>query len=145
MAGGNGRRMSLTNHKCSKKNLAILLIFALFSVICHICRAQKSAKASTAAWRSAGQDLANTRFQAQEKTINVSNVKTLKVKWSFATGGDVSATPSVFNNVVYAPDWAGNLFAINAITGRQIWQHRISEYDGQQGSISRVSPLVLND
>jgi hypothetical protein len=31
----------------------------------------------------------------------------------FTTGGDVSATPTVSGDVVYFPDWAGNLFAVN--------------------------------
>jgi len=65
------------------------------------------------------------------------------VKWIFTTGDGVSATPSVANNVVYFPDWAGNLFAVTADTGKQIWSHQISSYNGVSGSMSRVSPLVL--
>ena len=46
-------------------------------------------------WNSAGGNLQNTRFQANEKTFSVMNVAQLEVKWSFTTGGDVSATPAV--------------------------------------------------
>jgi polyvinyl alcohol dehydrogenase (cytochrome) len=89
--------------------------------------------------------LTNTRHQGNETIINVSNVKNLKVKWTFVTGGDVSATPTVSGNAVYVPDWAGNLFAIKKDTGAKLWQHQISEYDGASGSVSRVSPLVLEN
>jgi polyvinyl alcohol dehydrogenase (cytochrome) len=101
--------------------------------------------AQAASWPLVGGDLAGTRHQAIETLINTSNVKNLKVKWTFVTGGDVSATPTVSGNVVYVPDWAGNLFAIDKNTGAKIWQHKIAEYDGVTGSLSRVSPLVLSN
>jgi len=60
----------------------------------------------------------------------------------FTTGGDVSATPTVDGDAVYFPDWAGNLFAVKKDSGRLIWSHKISDYDGVTGAISRVSPAV---
>jgi polyvinyl alcohol dehydrogenase (cytochrome) len=120
--------------------IRLLPIALLFIVIIYLLNKQPEEKA----WQSAGQNLANTREQPNETTINSLNVNKLKVKWSFTTGGDVSATPTVSRNVVYVPDWAGNLFAIDALTGQKIWQHQISEYNHRTGSISRVSPLVLD-
>jgi polyvinyl alcohol dehydrogenase (cytochrome) len=95
-------------------------------------------------WNSAGGDLENTRQQTNETVINPSNVKNLKVKWAFTTGGDVSATPTTGGDTVYVPDWAGNLFAIQKTTGAEVWHHQIAEYDGMTGAMSRVSPLVLD-
>ena len=69
-------------------------------------------------WNSAGGNLQNTRFQANEKTLSVSNVDELEVKWEFTTGGDVSATPAVVGDTVYFPDRAGNLFAVDKWTGQ---------------------------
>jgi polyvinyl alcohol dehydrogenase (cytochrome) len=43
---------------------------------------------------------------------------------------------------VYFPDWADNLFAVEKESGRLIWPHKISDYDGVEGAISRVSPTV---
>jgi len=60
----------------------------------------------------------------------------------FTTGGDISATPTVSDDAVYFPDWAGNLFAVQKDSGHLIWSHKISEYDGVEGAISRVSPAV---
>jgi polyvinyl alcohol dehydrogenase (cytochrome) len=61
------------------------------------------------------------------------------------TGGDVSATPSVAGDAVYFPDWGGNLYAVKKTDGQVLWAHRISEYDGVPGSISRVTPAVHDD
>ena len=46
-------------------------------------------------WPSAGADLNNSRYQATENQINANTVGSLKVKWVFATSGDVQAHPAV--------------------------------------------------
>jgi polyvinyl alcohol dehydrogenase (cytochrome) len=96
-------------------------------------------------WPVAGQNLDGTRNQSAEHLINPSNVSTLAPKWVFTTGGDVSATPTVFGEAVYFPDWAGNLYALNDDTGQVIWSRQISDYDEVSGAISRVSPAVHGD
>jgi outer membrane protein assembly factor BamB len=58
------------------------------------------------------------------------NVGQLAPKWVFTTHGDVSATPTVADGVVYFPDFGGYLNAVNAKSGALIWQKRISGYDG---------------
>src|SRR5258708_23555073 len=93
-------------------------------------------------WQIAGQDLANTWSQPAEHSISPANVKGLKPKWVFTTGGDVSATPTVDGDAVYFPDWGGNLFAVKKNSGQLIWSHKISEYDGVSGAVSRVTPAV---
>jgi polyvinyl alcohol dehydrogenase (cytochrome) len=93
-------------------------------------------------WRIAGQNLSNTWSQPAEHSIGLANVKNLSPKWVFTTGGDVSATPTVAGDAVYFPDWGGNLFAVKKNSGQLIWSHKISEYDGVDGAISRVSPAV---
>jgi polyvinyl alcohol dehydrogenase (cytochrome) len=89
-----------------------------------------------------GQGIGNARSQPAETKIGAANAATLKVKWQFTTGGDVSATPTVSGDMVYFPDWVGNLFAVNRDTGWPLWSHAISEYNGVSGSISRVSPAI---
>src|SRR6267143_4586163 len=93
-------------------------------------------------WHIAGQNLSNTWSQPAEHSISPANVNGLKPKWVFTTGGDVSATPTVDGDAVYFPDWAGNLFAVMKDSGRLIWIHKISDYDGVDGAFSRVSPAV---
>ncbi len=96
-------------------------------------------------WRIAGENLGNTRSQPAEHQIGPSNVSRLVAAWTFTTGGDVSATPTVAGNAVYFPDWSGNLFAIRADTGKLLWSHNVSDYNGRAGSVARVSPAVFNN
>src|SRR5712675_50944 len=93
-------------------------------------------------WRVAGHDLGNSRSQPAEHDIGAGNVKRLSPRWTFTTESDVSATPTVDGNAVYFPDWGGNLFAVEKNSGKLIWSHKISDYDGVNGAISRVSPAV---
>jgi polyvinyl alcohol dehydrogenase (cytochrome) len=93
-------------------------------------------------WLSAGHDRHNTRYQKSETTISPDNVGDLEVKWVFTTGGDVSATPAVDGEYVYAPDWAGNLFKIDRETGASVWSRMIGDYTGVDGDFSRATPAI---
>ncbi len=102
----------------------------------------QSPESKSGQWPIAGQNLSNTWSQPAEHSISPANVKGLTPKWVFTTGGDVSATPTVDGDAVYFPDWGGNLFAVKKDSGKLIWSHKISDYDGVDGAISRVSPAV---
>jgi len=93
-------------------------------------------------WPMAGQNLSNTRAQPAEDLLGPGNVPALRPKWVFTTGDDVSATPAVADEAVYVPDWAGNLFKINASTGAGVWAHQLSEYTGTAPTISRTTPAL---
>lgn len=71
-------------------------------------------------WASSGQNSHDTRFAAAEHTIDSANVGSLRPKWIFTTHGDVSATATVVNGVVYFPDWGGMLWVIDAQSGRAL-------------------------
>src|SRR3954453_15845383 len=107
--------------------------------------AQTTATTDLGGWRIAGRDLNNSRSQRSERKIGTQDVGRLVAKWVFTTGSDVSATPTVAGNSVDFPDWAGNLFAVRADTGKLLWSHRIEDYNGRPGSISRVSPAIYNN
>lgn len=74
--------------------------------------------------------------------INLNNIQDLGVKWiaELPAFTAVSATPSVVKGVVYFPDNAGNLYAVNAKNGHVIWQRLISDYVGVPGAYSRTTP-----
>src|SRR5579883_3321317 len=61
-------------------------------------------------WPMFGQNPANTANNATETGISVKTAPSLGLKWTFTTGGDVSARAAVVNGVVYFPDWGGNLW-----------------------------------
>ncbi len=104
-----------------------------------------SAADSGSQWNSAGGNLQNTRFQANEKTFSVSNVDELEVKWRFTTGGDVSATPAVTGDTVYFPDAAGNLYAVDKWTGQQRWRASIAAATGVPGDKARATPAIAGN
>jgi polyvinyl alcohol dehydrogenase (cytochrome) len=96
-------------------------------------------------WTTAGGDRQNTRFQKSEHKLSVSNVGTLTPKWVLTTGGDVSATPAVDGDTVYVPDWAGNLYAIDKMTGAVNWEVSIPDVTGVSDDKARATPAVTDD
>src|ERR1044071_9210290 len=76
-------------------------------------------------WKIARRDLSNTWNQPSEHTISPANVGKLAPRWTFTTGGDVSATPTVAGDTVYFPDWSGKLYAVRADDGRMLWSQDI--------------------
>jgi polyvinyl alcohol dehydrogenase (cytochrome) len=91
-----------------------------------------------------GQNISNTANNIFETGISTQNVASLKQKWVFTTGGDVSARAAVVNKVAYFPDWGGNIWAVNALTGAPIWGHQLSDYGLPLHTNARTSPAVAN-
>ena len=94
-------------------------------------------------WPMFGQDLTNNAT-ASQTSITTGNVGRLAPKWVFTTGGDVSARAAVVDGVVYFPDWGGNLWAVDANSGKKIWSHQLSDYGLAAGTAARTSPAVVN-
>ena len=134
--------MSIKNPNLSLPVTALISVLLLVSAL---SAQSPSDESRSGQWRIAGQNLNNTWNQPAEHSISPANIKNLKPKWVFTAGGDVSATPTVSGDAVYFPDWAGNLFAVKKDSGRLIWSHKISEYDGVDGAVSRVSPAIVGD
>ena len=114
--------------------------------------AQPAGAAPSASWLFGGNDVANTRTQSAETRISSSTVGQLAVKWTAPTHGDVSATPTVANGVVYFPDWGGYINAVNAQTGAVIWQKQLSADYGDPAPVpffinmvSRTSPAIYGN
>ena len=111
------------------------------------------AAAEDASWPTGGQNLNNSRHQANESAIGTGTVSTLAPKSGFAsggafltgsdttTGGDVSATPAVDGQRVYFPDSKGHLFAIDRSTGATVWTASIPTLTG----ISPANGATGND
>jgi polyvinyl alcohol dehydrogenase (cytochrome) len=132
-------QVNMKNRNVSLTKAALITVLLLVSALSGQGQSEES---QSGQWRIAGQNLSNSWSQPAEHSISPANVNGLTPKWVFTTGGDVSATPTVDGNAIYFPDWGGNLFAVEKDTGRLIWSHKISEYDGVEGAISRVSPAV---
>jgi polyvinyl alcohol dehydrogenase (cytochrome) len=131
--------MPMMNRNLTLPKAALITVVFLVSAL---SAPGQSDESRSGQWRIAGQNLSNSWSQPAEHSISPANVNGLTPKWVFTTGGDVSATPTVDGDAVYFPDWGGNLFAVKKDSGQLIWSHKISDYDGVEGAISRVSPAV---
>jgi polyvinyl alcohol dehydrogenase (cytochrome) len=96
-------------------------------------------------WRMIGGAPGNNRNQPLERKIGVKNVGHLAVKWTATTAGDVSATPAVVDGAVYFGDFGGTVWKLDAATGQVIWSHKVSDYTGIDGDMSRSSPALAGD
>lgn len=78
-------------------------------------------------WPMFGQNPNNTASVPvdQHSQITTTNAGTLAKKWTFTTGGDVSARAAVTRGSVYFPDWSGHLYAVKANSGKLIWSRDI--------------------
>ena len=111
-------------------------------------------------WTVYGHDLENTHFAMGENDISPDNVHQLQVKWAYQTTpdipvdplfpltvGDVTVPPAVVDGVLYFPDWAGNLHAVRADDGAQIWKKFFPlDYSvpGKFMFFSRTTPAVAD-
>jgi polyvinyl alcohol dehydrogenase (cytochrome) len=122
---------------CTAASIAAILVLLLAP----LGAAVADDKDSDGQWTMGGQDLHNWRNQSQTR-IAPHNVGKLKTKWTFTTGADVSATPSVADGVVYFPDFAGYFYAVKAKTGALLWSRHVSNWTGIANDYSRNSPVV---
>ncbi|WP_328854045.1 PQQ-binding-like beta-propeller repeat protein [Microbispora hainanensis] len=99
---------------------------------------------SPADWAMGGHDTFNSKSNPFERRISPANARRLAVKWTFTTTGDTSAIPAVVDGAVYVPDWGGYFYKLNAATGKVIWQRKVSDWNGIEGSIVRSSPAYVN-
>jgi alcohol dehydrogenase (cytochrome c) len=76
-------------------------------------------------WLMYSGDYAGHRFSALEE-INISNVPALVPKWAYQTmaGGKFETTPLVVDGVLYGTGQDNRAFALDARSGRPIWQYQ---------------------
>jgi len=74
------------------------------------------------------------REQLKEKTIDTGNVPELGVAWQTSTpdGGVIHSTPVVAKGCVFTGTELGNVYALNADTGKVVWEQALG--DGSEGS-----------
>lgn len=127
----------------------MVALFAVMSV--NLAADAGTAAAQGPDWPMFGQNPNNTANGPAERTgrLTPAHVGRLAPKWTFTTGGDVSARAAVVGNLVYFPDWSGHLYALKAGNGRLKWSRDILR-DYLQGVfpnppakvVSRTTPYV---
>jgi len=104
-------------------------------------------------WASFGQDQGATRF-SDLKQINTTNVQKLTRAWTFHTGVKTAnqATPIVIDSVMYISA-ANGYYALDAVTGAQIWKfdavgttgRGVSYWPGDARSPARIIGALTGD
>jgi len=76
-------------------------------------------------WLTYSGNYAGHRFSALQE-INAGNVRTLAPKWAYQTmaGGKFETTPLVVDGILYGTGQDDRAFALDARTGRPIWQYQ---------------------
>jgi polyvinyl alcohol dehydrogenase (cytochrome) len=87
-------------------------------------------RVATGDWPSYGHDVANTRTQPVRQGIGPADVTKLQPAWTFSTsstgdGGNLESTPVVSGGCVYIGSTNAVAYALNATTGKVVWQRKL--------------------
>lgn len=114
------------------------------------CRAPAAADE----WPTFGRDLANTRTQEHPGGISPATAPTLQPLWSFSTGAapnvfsDLNGTPIVSGGCVYLNTATGDVVALSAADGAELWRHHVDLDPGTVAGLGGTfvsSPAVTDD
>ena len=114
--------------------VAIALLACLASVV--TSRAQSSGKW----WTGYGNGPDNSRYFAS-KRIDKSNINQLQVAWTYPHG-ETGSSPIVVRGVVYGRGRHGSLVAVDAKTGKELWNQRFADW--KEGYYATSAPIVAN-
>ncbi len=105
--------------------VAMRFVFVLFAVTLASAQTPAPDGATRADWPHYGGTQLSWRYSALNQ-INASNVKNLAPAWIFQTGDyaeNLQSTPIVVDGVMYVITPRAHVFALDAATGRQLWQY----------------------
>ncbi|KZV45647.1 hypothetical protein F511_02307 [Dorcoceras hygrometricum] len=106
-------------------------------------------------WINHGGDIYNRRYAEGETRISPLTASRLRLKWKFNAGNDITATPAIFDGIVYFPSWNGFVYAVRAIDGSLVWKQNLKALTGLDSTlpaafnittpISRATPTIADD
>ena len=124
-----------------RRSLLLLLVAILFHVAIGLSTleaAEVTAQRLNAAgkepqnWLTYGGTYTATRYSPLDQ-INKSNLKKLVPVWTFQTGkvdGGFSVTPLVADGVMYITSPFNRVFALDAVTGKELWHYYYASAEG---------------
>ncbi len=101
------------------------VVFVLLTITLASAQTPAPDGATRADWPHYGGTQLSWRYSALNQ-INASNVKNLAPAWIFQTGDyaeNLQSTPIVVDGVMYVITPRAHVFALDAATGRQLWQY----------------------
>ncbi len=111
---------------------------ALLTILLTISLAPaQDAGATHADWPNYGGTQFSWRYSALDQ-INTRNVKALLPAWLFQTGDyadNLQATPIVQDGVMYLISARAHVFALDAATGREIWNYKYPDPSAQRARV----------
>ncbi|MGF6446704.1 PQQ-binding-like beta-propeller repeat protein [Paraburkholderia youngii] len=93
-------------------------------------------------WTTSGNDLMNSRNQANEAAIGPKTAGSLHKLWATDTSGNVTATPALDDSYAYFPDSAGYLYKVDRKTGQVVWKNLVSSYTDIPNDYARATPAI---
>jgi polyvinyl alcohol dehydrogenase (cytochrome) len=112
---------------------------------------KKAASSSNSEWPTLSQNLARSGANTGETKITKANATKLAPKWKFPTGGPVASSPVVATvdtkqgseRIVVAGSYDGNVYAIRASDGTEIWRFAVKPHPGiSYGAIAGTPSIV---
>jgi len=89
-----------------------------------------------------------------EHKISVETVSNLSLKWKFNAGKDITATPAIFDGILYFPSWNGDIFAVRTQDGSLVWRQNLQNLTrlsatgfvaGVNWTVARATPTIAED
>ena len=128
--------------------IAALAVFTVMApVVAHGgtpsgCSTKKSAGGD---WPMYGHDYGNSRFQDDESKIGTLQAAALQPAWVFAANnkGDFTGTPVEADSCIFVGSNSGWVFALNADTGKVVWQTLIDKNGGIDSSAAVADGRVF--
>lgn len=105
-------------------------------------------------WLNHGGDIYNNRYARGETKISPATARRLRLKWKFNAGNDISATPAIYDGVVYFPSWNGYIYAVRSSDGSLVWKKSLQRLTSLNSTlitsnatepIARATPTIAND
>src|SRR5580698_4059094 len=116
-----------TKPAVSTMMVAMRFVFFLFAAVL-TAQTPPPEGATRADWPHYGGTQLSWRYTALNQ-INAANVKNLAPAWIFQTGDyaeNLQSTPLVVDGIMYVITPRAHVFALDAATGRQLWQYTYS-------------------
>jgi len=110
--------------------LAVAVCMAAFAAPAMASAPCTQTPASGGQWPMYGHDVANTRTQPEPSGLTPSAAAKLTPVWTFSTsstgdGTGFNSTPVVDAGCVFIASYGGSAYALNAKTGRVVWQRKL--------------------
>jgi outer membrane protein assembly factor BamB len=88
----------------------------------------RAAKSTLCDWSRYGHDNSMSFSQSSScTTLNTANAALMAPKWYMHAPESMSASTTISDGIVYAGDWGGIFYAIDAATGKTLWTFKIDD------------------